>query len=390
MNNNLKYFFQKIEKLKAENQLRQLKEFKQKKNYVNLSSNDYLGISHNKMFRDEFENFLKQTVNVYKWGSTSSRLLMGNYQRLGELEEFISGKYKHHKEALVLNSGYHANSGLIPALIGRNDLILSDKLNHASIIDGALLSRADFFRYNHLDYDHLEKILDKKQQEYKKILIISESVFSMDGDEANLARLVALKNKYPQTLLYIDEAHAVGVRGENGLGVCEETGLIADIEIIVGTFGKAFGSVGAFIVAERPLKEFFINFCRTLIYSTSLPPINTMFNSFIFRKIGEEILSRERTKLARIAFWFKKELSHAGFAIDTLNKSNIVPIIIGSNKKCLEISAFLEEKGFICPAIRPPTVPVNTSRLRVSLTSYVSKKDLTEFINLIKLFQDNS
>lgn len=382
-NKNLETYTIKLHQLHKKDQFRELKSMDE--NMINLSSNDYLGLASDENIQKEFLNLLKDKKSTFLFGSTSSRLLSGNYLLLTELENAISEAYGYNKETLLFNSGYHANSGIIPALIKRHDLILSDKLNHASIIDGCLLSRADFVRYKHLDYQHLDKILYEKADKYKKILVISESVFSMDGDLADLRKLVEIKKKYSQIILYIDEAHAIGVRGSSGLGFSEESETINHIDILVGTFGKAFASVGAYALLNNPLKDYLINSCRTLIYSTVLPPINTIFTKFIFHKLKSKKFENKRKYLKDLSNWFRRELQKVNIKCGAnLETSNIIPIVIGSNTKTLKIANLLFKNGFICPAIRPPTVPQNSSRLRISLTTNIKKKDLLRFIEIVK------
>ncbi|MDR0941123.1 MAG: aminotransferase class I/II-fold pyridoxal phosphate-dependent enzyme, partial [Bacteroidales bacterium] len=239
-------------------------------NCINLSSNDYLGLCNDGELYNRFLD--ENSTRSYSFSAASSRLLTGNCAEYGELEHRLCQLF-HREAALVFNSGYHANCGILPALAGKNDLIVADKLVHASIIDGIRLAHCDFERFRHADYAHLERILHEKHNTYEHIFIVSESIFSMDGDCADLKKLVELKQKY-NCLLYIDEAHAFGVRGAQGLGLAEEQGVIADIDLLVATFGKAIASVGAFVVCNKILHSYLINHSRTLIFTTALPPIN--------------------------------------------------------------------------------------------------------------------
>ena len=387
MSNNIyNQFTEELKNLERKDQLRQLNNtetidgkyviFNNKK-LLNLSSNDYLGIATNKPLYHEFISLFTKQNNILNLSSSSSRLLTGNYAEYINLENQISKSYKQ-ESSLIFNSGYHANTGIIPTISGKDDLIISDKLNHASIIDGIKLSNSTYYRYKHLDYNQLEKILISNRHKYKKTVIISESVFSMDGDIASLSKLVELKEKY-NALLYIDEAHAVGVFGKNGLGICEEQNLISKIDIIIGTFGKALASHGAYAVSNDIIRNILINKARTLIFSTALPPITIAWNLFIFKKLRTFDLERKRLfasskSLRKILL--KKNLNSSG-------NTQIIPIIIGNNSDTVKLSKKIMQAGILAFAVRPPTVPVNTSRIRISLTSNILKEDLNLLENIL-------
>ena len=202
--------------------------------------------------------------------ASASRLLTGNHPAYAALERDLSELYDG-RAATVFSSGYHTNVGICSAMAGKNDLFLADKLCHASLIDGMRLSGASLRRFRHLDYEHLETLLKKGSGEHRDVFIVSESVFSMDGDIADIERLVALKERYGATLI-VDEAHAVGVFGERGLGVCERDGLTAEVDVLVGTFGKAWASFGAFAITDAVVRDYLINRMRPLIFTTALPP----------------------------------------------------------------------------------------------------------------------
>ena len=375
-----------IEKFKTENQYRFLKDIEhidekhilyKSKKLINLASNDYLGISTNKKLFNEFISSLNE--KEYQLSSASSRLLSGNYGIYSKLEDLIAKAYN--KSALIYNSGYHVNTGVLPVLSTKSDLIIADKLIHASLIDGIKLSDADFKRFKHKDYAQLEDILSKERTKYKNVFIVTESTFSMDGDNANLHKLVEIKNKY-NCLLYIDEAHAIGVYGKNGYGLCEEQNLINDIDIIVGTFGKAIASVGAFVALNTDAKEMLINKSRSLIYTTALPPINLQWTYFVFNKLTN--FTTERNKL--------KELNQQIIAlfktngIDIFAENHIIPIITKTNENTLNIHDKLLNAGYFVSAVRPPTVPANTARIRLSLNSNLV---IDDFNDLVKLFVDS-
>ena len=219
---------------------------------LNLSSNDYLGLASRTDLKEAF--FEEWKEKGYPLSSSSSLLLTGNFTVYTELEQLMAERFNR-EAALLFNSGYHANTGILPALADKQTLILADKLVHASIIDGILLSGAPFQRYRHNDYNQLETLLKKNAGQYEQLFIVTESIFSMDGDVANLRRLVELKKSYPNVCLYVDEAHAIGVRGKNGLGIAEEQDCIREIDLLVGTFGKALASMGAYVVCSRTIRE---------------------------------------------------------------------------------------------------------------------------------------
>lgn len=229
---------------------------------LNLSSNDYLGLASDKALREEFLRTVKERDLCFS--SSSSRLLTGNFPAYRELESLLASLFGA-ESALVFSSGYHMNTGILPAVTDANTLILADKLVHASLIDGIRLSAAKCIRYRHQDYAQLENLLAKHHGEYHRIIVVTESVFSMDGDVASLDRLVELKRRYTNVMLYVDEAHGIAVRGQRGLGVAEEQGCLKDIDFLCGTFGKAMASVGAYVVCRKVIRDYLVNRMRTLI-----------------------------------------------------------------------------------------------------------------------------
>jgi 8-amino-7-oxononanoate synthase len=352
--------------------------------YLNLSSNDYLGLGAN---RQLLQNFLSaqddsDLLDEFGFSSSSSRLLTGNTPAYEALENELCEMYGA-EAACMFNSGYHANIGIISALSKRHDLVLSDKLNHASMMDGLRIADADFLRYRHLDYEHLEGLLKKHREKYQRIFIMSESVFSMDGDIADLRRLVELKNQYGAFLI-LDEAHAVGVFGETGCGVCEELGLIPEIDVIVGTFGKALASIGAYAVSRGVIKEYLVNTMRSLIFTTALPPAILNWNRMILQKIRG--MQAERQHLMTISTKLRQGLE--GKELRTDGASQIVPVLIGPNQPTVKLSDALREQGYLIFAIRPPTVPPNTARLRVSLNSEMSWEQLKDIPEIIYNYRD--
>ena len=339
---------------------------------LNLSSNDYLGLSRDTRLRKEF---LTRAMEEYlPLSSASSRLLTGNFPVYTELEELLASSYGK-ESALVFNSGYHANVGILPALADKDTLILADKLVHASLIDGIRLSGAAYKRFRHQDYEQAEHILQNSAHTYKRIILVTESIFSMDGDIADLQRLVRIKKQYPNTLLYVDEAHAIGVRGKRGLGIAEESGTLRDIDLLVGTFGKALASMGAFVVCNRFLHDVLVNRMRPLIFSTALPPLQVAWTSHIFRLLPR--MEDRRTHLKKLSALVAQALQGQGGEISS---SHIIPYIVHDSEACLRLAESLQRKGFYCLAIRPPTVPQGTSRLRLSLTADMEEADIENFI----------
>ena len=370
----MKYYNNKLEEWKSSGNLRSLPDVihrgkwieKEGQTMLNLSSNDYLGLSSRQDLRNEFIGQLQESGLPFS--SSSSRLLTGNFPIYTELEELMAERFER-EAALLFNSGYHANTGILPALTDKQSFILADKLIHASIIDGIRLSGAPYQRYRHCDYEHLEQLLVKYAHEYEQIIIVTESIFSMDGDVADLRRLVSLKKSYPNIWLYVDEAHAIGVRGKNGLGIAEEQDCIRDIDLLVGTFGKALGSMGAYLMCSRTVREYLI--MRPLIFSTALPPAQIAWTKFLFEKLP--CFTDERHRLSVISHLLSEALKGKGGEISA---SHIIPFIIGENEDCILTSLSLQRKGFYCLPVRPPTVPKGTARIRFSLTADITEEEI--------------
>ncbi len=353
--------------------------FEENKKYLNLSSNDYLGIAENKDVLDKFFQ-----IADFSLGSTSSRLLTGSSYVFAKLECVLAALLRKDK-ALIFNSGYHANTGILSALASKNDVIFSDKLNHASIIDGIKLSEAKMFRYKHLDYNHLETLLKEHRDEYDTAIIVSESLFSMDGDIADLNKLVELKKKY-NAILLVDEAHAFGVFGEKALGLAEEQGVLKDIDLFIATFGKAVGSVGAFCAGHDVLINYLINKCRPLIFSTALPDINVAFSYCMITEIIPN-LKKERKELLVTAQKLREKLQ--AYGLTTTGSSQIVPVILGSNETAVKVSKELIKNGYYLLPIRHPTVAKGSSRVRISLRADISFEEVEKIPEIIKNVLDS-
>lgn len=340
------------------------------KNYTNFASNDYLGISTKK---DLINEFLE--TNTAFFSSASARLLSGTSEEYRQLEDTIAKLFN--KDAcLVFNTGYQCNLGVISTLCQKGDVVFSDKLNHASIIDGMKLAEGDFIRYKHLDYENLESILQKKRNNYKRAIIISESVFSMDGDIADINKLIELKNKY-NCLLMIDEAHAFCACGKDLCGISSHK----DVDIITATFGKAVGSFGAICVSNKDIINYLINKSRSFIFSTSIPPINIKWTNWLLTEKKSTIESY-KTKLETLVIDTHKLLN--AYKIKTVSQTQIIPIIIGENEKTLSVAEKLKSLGYYIPAIRPPTVANGTSRLRISLTANSELSDIEKILKIIE------
>ena len=392
--------------LKAKQQYRQLPNLKHDGRYVisnskallNIASNDYLGLGGDTEMQAEFLTQVGQlsTTHTPKMSATSSRLLTGNDIQLEALEEELQNWYQSaiekqsltkSKSVLVLNSGYHANLGILPALttLPVKTLILADKLVHASIIDGMRLSQSKlvtYRRYRHNDYEHLAKFIEQADETVERIIIVTESIFSMDGDRADLLQLVQLKSKDARIELYIDEAHAVGVLGDTGLGLAEETHTLADIDYLVGTFGKAFASMGAYIMCDEVVKQWLINAMRPLIFSTALPPINHAWTRFILAKMPT--LTDQRAHLAQLSTTLSQAIDPRHRVSPTVEdmdyQSPIVPYILGDNASTLAKAQQLQAAGFYALPIRPPTVPTNTSRIRLVMNAKLTNEDCERLI----------
>lgn len=369
---------EELEKLKTNYQLREIPKITDKidgkvfidgKEYINFASNDYLGISTKKELIDEFLSNNKSLMS-----SASARLLSGNSFEYSELENNLAELFNK-ESALIFNTGYQMNLGIISALIKRGDVIFSDKLNHASIIDGMKLSDGEFYRYQHLNYENLESLLIKYRSNYKNALIISESIFSMDGDIADIDKLVELKNKY-DCMLMIDEAHAFCTCENSYAGL----GCGKDIDIVVATLGKALGSFGAFCATSDEIKTYLINKARSFIFSTSIPPINIAWSNWLLTQ-KLDFIKLQRGNLRKLIKDCHNILDEYGYNLPF--QTQIIPIMLGSNQDAIRISEKLKSNGYYIPAIRPPTVPEGSSRLRISLTADIEPNDFKTAIEII-------
>ena len=382
----LDHYSAQLEQLKQQGNLRQFTSNIQHgrtiqikgQSMLNLSSNDYLGLASDLHLR---EQFFDQTPNDLRvMSSSSSRLLTGNFPEYEQLEASLSQVF-YGRSALLFNSGYHMNIGILPALSDARTLILADKLIHASMIDGIRLSSAKYVRYRHNDLNHLSQLLQKyhADESFDRIIVVTESIFSMDGDETDLTELVRIKSQFAKVMLYVDEAHAIGVRGEQGLGCAEQYQVIEQIDFLVGTFGKAMASVGGYLICHPIIREFLINRMRSLIFSTAQPPICMAWTNFIFQKILGMNASRQH--LQQLSAYLQQAVQAKGYACPST--SHIVPVIIGESQKTVDTATQLQQAGFYIMPVRPPTVPVQSSRLRICLNTQFQQDELDQFIVLL-------
>ncbi len=333
-----------------------------------LCSNNYLGLADHPTLKEA----AIQAVERYGTGSGASRLVSGNMELHEALEARVAA-FKGTAAALVFNSGYAANTGIIPALVGRGDVIFSDRLNHASIVDGALLSRARFVRYPHNDLTALRRLLADTEPPGRR-LIVTDGVFSMDGDLARLAELVAVKHEFG-AMLMVDDAHGTGVLGETGRGSAELFNVMAEIDIQMGTFGKALGSFGAYVAASREIVDYLVNRSRSFIFSTSLPPAVLASSLAALDLVNLAEGSSLRKKLADNVTFFRSALQNSGF--NTMgSESQIIPVLVGEAGPAMEFSGQLLAEGIFVQGIRPPTVPPGSCRLRCTVMATHTKEDL--------------
>ncbi|SFS82791.1 8-amino-7-oxononanoate synthase [Succinivibrio dextrinosolvens] len=348
------------------------------KDYLNLSSNDYLGLAANKECLDEFHEYAKS--QSLRLSSSGSPLLTGAHESYAlscEVMETLFGK-----KATFFNSGFSANSGVLSILGSEDTLIIADKLAHASMIDGLTASKGKFLRYAHNDYDHLERLIQKSISDYDNIIIVTEAVFSMDGDRCDLKRLIDIKHKYQNIYLYIDEAHGFGVLSEDGSGLCGSLKLIDEVDFILTTFGKALASEGACILTNETARDYIINNSRPLIFSTALSPYTFAHEAFMVNYMKRR--NDLRTKLDKISSYIHQTLNECGF--DNVSSSQIIPLITGDNDRTLKASEFFKAHGIYAMPIRHPTVPLGKGRLRISLNAGLTDTQVELLADTIKAF----
>jgi predicted pyridoxal phosphate-dependent acyltransferase len=379
----MQFLQEEINNMKAKNLYRQLRVLNSAqtaravvddKKCILLSSNNYLGITEH----PEVKKAALAAIEKWGTGAGGSRLTTGNFQLFSELEKEIAD-FKHAEAALVFNTGYMANLGIISALTGKEDVIISDELNHASIIDGCRLSSAATRIFAHKDIEQLEDIL-KSTQNYRRRLIVSDGVFSMDGDIAPLPDMVSLAEKY-DALLMVDDAHATGVIGEHGSGSAEYFHLEGRIPVQMGTLSKAIGSAGAYVAGSNELIDYLRNRARSYIFSTALPPaaIGASLAAIKVVRKQPEILQN----LWFNAGYLRTALQELGFKLP-LGNTPILPVLIGDEAQTMQMAAVLQAKGVFAPGIRQPTVPPGEGRIRVTVMATHTRQDLDEAIAIFK------
>ncbi len=342
---------------------------------LNFSSNDYLGLAASSLLKEAAID----AVNQFGVGSGASHLVVGHHRLHEELCERVA-RFTRRDKALIFSSGYMANLAAISAVISKGDLVLQDKLNHASLIDGGLLSGARFQRYLHNDVQSLDRYLSRLGSDDKKSLVVTDGVFSMDGDTASLSELSEACQRH-QSLLMVDDAHGIGVQGDEGRGSVIASGLTQEsVPILVGTFGKAVGTSGAFVAGPTDLIDHLLQVARPYIYTTAIPPAiaAATITSLNFIEQADE----ERTHLRQLIEIFRTEAAQLGLSLLD-SESPIQPIIIGASDQALALSQFLEARGILVGAIRPPTVPPKTARLRVTLSAAHAKSDVAKLIECL-------
>ena len=344
---------------------------------IDLTSNDYLGLAQRDDLRDEF-------VAQYHSGkfpaltSSASRLLASCQLEYREFESLLAEIYG--REALVFNSGYHANTGIIQAIADKRTMVIADRLVHASIIDGIRLSGARFTRFPHNDFDRLERAIEAVPDDADRILVIVESVYSMDGDRADIDRLIDIRRADGRVMLYVDEAHGVGVEGPAGLGLVAASKAPAEVDIVIGTLGKALASSGAFALTDDIVKQYLVNKARSLIFSTALPPACVAWSRFLFGKMMG--MDAERATLRRHAERIADAIAAATGRRGVV--SHIQPLVIGNAAATLQRSAELLREGVKVLPIRTPTVPPGSERLRFSLSAALTDADITRTCHCIE------
>lgn len=428
----MQHIKQILDSLKAQDNYRILRDFSHCGAYLlgskevkllNLASNDYLGIASDEKIarkfykwcekrgflapKDSVKSHKKSKIphkeNFLRFSSSSSRLLSGGFPVYEAFEAHLDSAFSP-KKSLLFNSGYHLNISTLQALSQLpRSLFLLDAYCHASVIDGVRLGGADFKRFRHNDISHLSELLESRGKNYEHIFIVSEGVFSMEGDFAFLEQIIALKDEHKRrgksVYIYLDEAHSVGVFGRSegvryskdlsgfgiendGLGIARALGVESCVDFLVFTFGKAVGSVGACVICHKDFRDFFVNSARGLIYSSALPPINVAFSYFVFEVLGggkntkklTKSITKRRENLALLSEFFRTSLEQIAqkYCLKSLGKSHIFSLILGENSLAINLAKKLESSGIYAPAIKSPTVPKGSARIRFSLSASMS------------------
>jgi 8-amino-7-oxononanoate synthase len=370
------------DKLEIRKQNNALRKLAAPNKLIDFSSNDYIGFSKNKAIFEETHQYLIDSDCIQN-GATGSRLISGNHKVYQEAETHIANFHRS-ESALIFNSGYDANVGFFSSVPQKGDLILYDELCHASIRDGIQLSNAKSYKFKHNDFEDLEKLIERFQTQFAEVYIVTETVFSMDGDCPNMEELVAVSNKY-NCYLVVDEAHSLGVFGENGEGLVQMLGLQDQVFARIMTFGKGLGCHGAAVVGSQELKDYLVNFARSFIYTTGLSPhsVATILVAYQHLKTENKIIEQLRENIVH----FNQEKNLLGLKpMFVRSKSAIQSAIIPGNQNVKSIANQLQEKGFDVKAILSPTVPEGQERLRFCLHSYNSRQEISEVLALLSTF----
>ncbi|WP_264535490.1 aminotransferase class I/II-fold pyridoxal phosphate-dependent enzyme [Flavobacterium sp. N1736] len=368
---------QKLENRKENNSLRKLPSFN---NLVDFSSNDYIGFSKSETIFRQTHHYLVEN-EIIQNGATGSRLISGNHDAYQNAETFIA-QFHEAESALIFNSGYDANVGFFSAVPQRNDVILYDELSHASIRDGIIMSNAKSYKFNHNDFEDLERLIQKFPE--TNIYIVTETVFSMDGDSPNLEELVLLSEKY-NCYLIVDEAHTLGVFGEKGEGLTQYLKLHDRIFARIMTFGKGLGCHGAAVLGSLDLKEYLVNFARSFIYTTGLSPhsVITILTAYQHLEIEKETIEKLRQNIV----FFNQQKNLLGLKpMFVRSKSAIQSAIIPGNQNVKQLAQQLQDKGFDVKPILSPTVPEGQERLRFCIHSYNSEEEISAVLALLANF----
>lgn len=349
------------------------------KSYLNFGSNNYLNLAESA----ELKEASILATEKYGTGSSASRLITGTSELMFQLEEKLA-EFKNKESALVFNSGYTANLAIIQTLNFNVPLFLVDKLVHASVLDGLGFCNATFKRFKHNDINHLKTLIEKVNPK-QTIWIIVDSIYSMDGDIADINELISLKKMYKNVYLYFDEAHSTGVFGNTGKGLTESYS--ENIDIIMGTFSKSLGSFGAFVVCSKLLKNLIINISRPFMYTTALPP-SVLASNLKSLEMIEENPSWGDTLLKKSSILINEISSLSYNTIGT--RSQIIPLVVGDNERAINLVSHLKENSILAVAIRTPTVPVNSARVRLTITRTMKNSHIDQLLETLKRYSTSA
>lgn len=344
--------------------------------FANFCSNDYLGLAQHPAVIAQARAYLDK----YGTGATASRLVTGTYEIHTKLEDDIAAMFGK-PSALIFNSGFQANSSLLATITDRHSLILSDKLSHNSLLQGGLAARATFQRFNHNNTEHLEALLKKAGPNYNRIWVVTETVFSMDGDRSPINEIAALTQKYG-ALLFVDDAHAVGVWGEKGLGLAWD---IPQVDLLLGTCGKALGSFGAYVACSQKMKNYLINFCPGFIFTTALPPAVIGATAAALSLIPK--LEEQRRAYQQRIEIVRKKIQTLGFDTGP-SSTQIIPLILGSEEDTIGLADWLKKNGILATAIRPPTVPDGSARIRLTISLHHTEEQISNLLDALEKWKD--